>query len=221
MVTGDLRIRRFTPMAEKVLNVIPTDVGRPIGDIKPNIDLPDLEKLITEAVDTVSPVEREAKDRQGTTYLVRIRPYKNVENRIDGAVLTLFDLEMGRRHDRLMGDQTNTIEAILAVANQPMMVLDSRNRLMAANDHFYRTFSLNREAVMGKSVYELSDGQWQRPQLKELLERQLPRDRRVNGCTIGEMPVDGTASEISVDANCVGTGENTMAILAINLKSQG
>jgi two-component system CheB/CheR fusion protein len=100
MVTSDLRIRRFTPMAEKVLNLIPGDVGRPISDIKPNIDVPDLEKLIVEAVDTVSPIEREAKDKQGTTYLVRIRPYKNVENRIDGAVLALFDLEMARRQDR-------------------------------------------------------------------------------------------------------------------------
>jgi two-component system CheB/CheR fusion protein len=51
MIAQDLRIRRFTPMAERVLNLIPTDIGRPISDIKPNIDCPDLEKLIAEAVD--------------------------------------------------------------------------------------------------------------------------------------------------------------------------
>jgi len=45
IVTIDLRIRRFTPMAEKILNLIPGDVGRPIGNIKPNIDCPDLEQL--------------------------------------------------------------------------------------------------------------------------------------------------------------------------------
>jgi two-component system CheB/CheR fusion protein len=100
MVTNDLRIRRFTPMAEKILNLIPTDIGRPIGQIKPNIDCTDLEKLITESVDTASIREQECRDRNGNAYLVRVRPYKNVENRIDGAVLVLIDLaEANRRYD--------------------------------------------------------------------------------------------------------------------------
>lgn len=95
MVSGDLRIRRFTPTAEKVLNLIPTDVGRPISDIKPNIDCADLEQLITDTVESVTPRERQVKDRMGHWYSLRIRPYKNVENRIDGAVLALFEM-----HDR-------------------------------------------------------------------------------------------------------------------------
>src|SRR5207245_9760106 len=81
MVTTDLRIRRFTPTAEKVLNLIPTDIGRPISDIKPNIDCPDLEKLITEVIDTITIREREVKDRHGRWYSMRIRQYKNVDNR--------------------------------------------------------------------------------------------------------------------------------------------
>jgi two-component system CheB/CheR fusion protein len=93
MVSNDLRIRRFTPMAEKVLNLIATDIGRPIGDIKPNIDYPDLEKLIAEAVDTMTIQEREVQDRNGNRLQLRIRPYKNVENRIDGAVLALFEMD--------------------------------------------------------------------------------------------------------------------------------
>ncbi len=104
MVTNDLRIRRFTPMAEKILNLIPTDIGRPIGDIKPNIDCPDLERLITEAVDSVSIREQDCQDRNGNPYLLRVRPYKNVENRIDGAVLVLIDVaEANRRYDTSSG----------------------------------------------------------------------------------------------------------------------
>jgi two-component system CheB/CheR fusion protein len=91
MVASDLRIRRFTPMAERVLNLIPSDVGRPISDIKPNIDCPDLEKLIQDAIDTFTIQERQVRDRSGNWYSLRIRPYKNVENRIDGAVLALID----------------------------------------------------------------------------------------------------------------------------------
>src|SRR5262245_10583147 len=64
IVASDLRIRRFTPMAERVLNLIPADVGRPISHIKPNIDCPDLEELIHEVVDRVVPQERHVQDRQ-------------------------------------------------------------------------------------------------------------------------------------------------------------
>src|SRR6185437_11253310 len=53
MVTTDLRIRRFTPAAERILNLIPGDLGRPIGHIKPNIQCPNLEELIADAIDTV------------------------------------------------------------------------------------------------------------------------------------------------------------------------
>jgi two-component system CheB/CheR fusion protein len=93
IVTADLRIRRFTPMAEGLLNLIPGDVGRPIGNIKPNFEGPELGQLCAEVVDTVAVVEREVRDRQGRAYSLRIRPYKNLENRIEGAVLTLFDIE--------------------------------------------------------------------------------------------------------------------------------
>jgi two-component system CheB/CheR fusion protein len=97
IVTSDLRIRRFTPMAEKLLNLIPGDVGRPIGNIKPNIECPDLEQLWAEVVDSMTVTEREVQDRQGRTYSLRIRPYRNLENRIEGAVLTLFDIEQQRK----------------------------------------------------------------------------------------------------------------------------
>ncbi len=95
IVGADLGIRRFTPMAEKVLNLIPTDIGRPISQIKPNIECPTLEKLIARVIDTVTIHETNVRDSEGRWYSLRIRPYKNVENRIDGAVLALFDISHG------------------------------------------------------------------------------------------------------------------------------
>src|SRR6187200_2186831 len=89
-------------MAEKVLNLIPADLDRPIGHIKPNIDVPDLEQLILEAIDTVAPVEREVRDKGGRWFSLRIRPYKNVDNKIDGAVLTLFDVDVTKRSELRM-----------------------------------------------------------------------------------------------------------------------
>ena len=97
IVGSDLRIRRFTPMAEKVLNLIPSDIGRVIAQINPNIDCPNLEQLIVECVDTVVPVEQDVQDRQGRWYSLRIRPYKSLDNKIDGAVVALFDVDALKR----------------------------------------------------------------------------------------------------------------------------
>jgi two-component system CheB/CheR fusion protein len=93
MVSRDLRLRRFTPLAEKVFNLIPTDVGRPISDIKPNLPAIDLPKLITGVIDSLGPHESEVQDGQGRTYALRIRPYITHDNKIDGASIVLLDID--------------------------------------------------------------------------------------------------------------------------------
>ena len=98
MVGTDLRIRRFTPAAGRLLNVMSGDVGRLITDLRLCIDVPDLEALLAEVIDTMTPKERDVQDDQGRWYAMQLRPYKTADARIDGAVLTLFDIdEMTRR----------------------------------------------------------------------------------------------------------------------------
>ncbi len=97
MVGRDLRVRRFTPLAEKLLNLIPTDTGRPISDIKPNLQVHDLSKLITTVIDTLMPHESEVQDTGGRWYSLRIRPYVTMDNVIDGASIVLLDIDSIKR----------------------------------------------------------------------------------------------------------------------------
>lgn len=133
IVSNDLRIRRFTPIAEHVLNLTASDVGRPIGHIKPNIDCPDLESLIVEVVERVTPYEREVRDRQGAWYSMRIRPYKNLENRVDGAVIALVDVSVPRLRGAQIQDARMLEEALLDLIERPTVVLDESLRVRAAN----------------------------------------------------------------------------------------
>jgi len=96
MVSQDLRIRRFTPAAEKTLNIIASDVGRPIGHLKPNFACPDLEGLIAHVIDSVSIYDGEVETTDGRKLAMQIRPYKSVNNQIDGAVLALFEVPTAR-----------------------------------------------------------------------------------------------------------------------------
>jgi two-component system CheB/CheR fusion protein len=92
MLGRDLRIRRFTPIAERIFNLLPADVGRPLTDIMPRIDVPDLHRQLLEVLETLASKELEVRDREGRWYIMRLRPYR-VENTIDGVVLTFFDID--------------------------------------------------------------------------------------------------------------------------------
>ena len=97
MLGRDLRIRRFTPPAEKAFNLIQTDVGRPIGHIKPNLRLDDFPGVITRVIDTLAPYEGEVQDMTGRWHSLRIRPYVTTDNKIDGASIVLIDIDALRR----------------------------------------------------------------------------------------------------------------------------
>ena len=92
MIGSDLNIRRFTPQAQKFLGLIPADVGRPLMNISPTIEIPEFQSLVLQVMANVRPVERELKDRENGRYQLRILPYRTPENKIDGAVITIVDI---------------------------------------------------------------------------------------------------------------------------------
>ncbi len=170
IVASDLRIRRFTPMAERLLNLIASDVGRPIGHIKPNIECPDLESLIVQAIDTVTPQEREVQDAQGSWFALRIRPYKNVENRIDGAVLALFDIHAAKVQEDELRRARRYADGILNGVPLPVVVLDPAYRIMRANDAFCTTFGYTTDMIAGRSLFDLDKRSWDVPALRKHLD---------------------------------------------------
>ena len=97
MLDAGLRIRRFNNGAQRLLNLIPADTGRSINDLKTTLVLDDLDKIITGVIDTLEVRELEVRDRSGRSYVLRIRPYKTTDNKIDGAVLVLIDIDELRK----------------------------------------------------------------------------------------------------------------------------
>jgi two-component system CheB/CheR fusion protein len=92
MIGSDLTIRRFTPKAQKFLGLIAGDIGRPLSNINPSIEIADLQAMVAQVVSDFRPLEREITDRMGVHYQFKILPYRTVENKIDGAVITIVDM---------------------------------------------------------------------------------------------------------------------------------
>ncbi len=181
IVASDLRIRRFTPMAERVLNLIPADVGRPISHIKPNIDFPELERLVGEVIDTMTFQEREVRDRQGNWYSLAIRPYKNLENRIDGAVLALFDVSTQKRQEIEIARARDFAAAVVECARDPLLVLDSGLKVQMANRAFRELFDVSSMNIEGRSIDELADARGRAAAMREIIRKVLADGRPVEG----------------------------------------
>jgi two-component system, chemotaxis family, CheB/CheR fusion protein len=90
---NDLRVMNFTPAITQMLHLVETDVGRPIAHIKAKIPIEELYEDVRKVVRTLASAEREltAPD-SGTRYIVRILPYRSIDNFIAGVVITFIDV---------------------------------------------------------------------------------------------------------------------------------
>lgn len=151
MVWQDLRIRRFTPLAERHFNLIATDVGRPIGDIKLNLEIADLPQLLTEAVNTVSIREMEVQDRHGRWYLMRIRPYRTLENKIDGAVIVLIDIDTLKANQAVLERQGKLLEQ----THEAIFARDPVGEILYWNRGAELLYGYSRAEALGRSKFDL------------------------------------------------------------------
>ncbi|MBK1716989.1 chemotaxis protein CheB [Thiocystis violacea] len=169
-VDHQLRITRFTPTATQLIKLIPTDIGRPVGDIVSNILNYEsfVEDVWAVLADLVSR-EKEVQTRQGAWYMMRIGPYRTLDNVIEGAVITFMDISTGKRDQEALGEARVLAEGIVDTVREPLLVLDSTLRLISANRSFYREFQVTPAQSEGQLLYELGDGQWDIPALRERL----------------------------------------------------
>jgi two-component system, chemotaxis family, CheB/CheR fusion protein len=91
MVGADLSVRRFTPQATAMLGLMASDVGRPIPRLKLKIDVANLEQLMQDVIQEVQPKQYQVQDHEGNWCRLRITPYRTLDNRIDGVVLSVVD----------------------------------------------------------------------------------------------------------------------------------
>ncbi|MFZ0034735.1 MAG: chemotaxis protein CheB [Sedimentisphaerales bacterium] len=173
MVGTDLCVRRITPQTEKVLNIISSDIGRPINKIKLSIDIPDLEKTLSDVIESLRPKTFEIKSREGSWYSVYIRPYRTLDNKINGVVAIFIDITEHRKAQQTIEEARAYAENIVETMREPLIVLDTDLKVISANRSFYQTFKVDHKKTEGRLIYDLGNRQWDIPRLRHLLENLL------------------------------------------------
>jgi hypothetical protein len=129
LLAPDLKVRRATAAAEALLNLVPSDVGRRLTDLRAHVELADLQSLVTQVVRTVTPLEREVRDDAGRAYRMHVRPYTTRDRKIDGVVILWQDAPSGDQTRRGIADTA----PFLAAIREPAAIVGADLSVVATN----------------------------------------------------------------------------------------
>jgi two-component system, chemotaxis family, CheB/CheR fusion protein len=214
----DLRIRRFTPMAESVLNLIPTDVGRPFRQIAPNLIVSDWDQLFSEVLDQLHTVEREVQDREGRWYTLRMRPYKTGNNKADGVLVALVNITEEVEARRVIQESEATTRALLESASQSILAVDRSGTVRVANRMTEQMFGYNRDELLGQRLSILHPERFRERHdrhLAEFFSAPLSRPMGTGLELLGRCK-DGTEFPMEASLGHIETKDGTFAVCFVS-----
>ena len=153
----------------RFFNLIASDVGRSIGDIRSKAGYDDLHVDARAVLDTLQARGAELRAEDGKWFSMRILPYRTKENTIDGVVATFVDITDRKLAEKKMLEAKLFAENIVDTMSESLLTLDSELNVLSANASFYRSFDTTREATENRRLRELDDGRWNIPLLEERL----------------------------------------------------
>ncbi len=157
-VDHELRIQRFTPTVTQVINLILTDVGRPVGHIVSNlVGYDSLVADVRAVLDTLAPKEVEVQTQAGAWYLLRIRPYRTLNNVIEGAVITFTDItEMEKARAALRESEVmRRLAVVVRDAHDAITVQDLDGRILAWNPGAERMYGWSEAEALAMNIRDL------------------------------------------------------------------
>jgi two-component system CheB/CheR fusion protein len=180
---SELKIKRFTSHAVKLIHLIQSDIGRPINHVVSNLKYGKLADDAGEVLRKPGLKEMEVEGKDGRWYLMRMLPYRTTDNVLDGVVISFLDVhERKTAADKIeslnqsLQEARDFADATIATLREPLVVLNQDLRVVSANPSFYRTFQVSPGSTEGRLIYELGNRQWDIPGLRELLEKIIPEN---------------------------------------------
>jgi two-component system, chemotaxis family, CheB/CheR fusion protein len=119
----------------------------------------------------------EAEDKKH--YSVRILPYRTMDNAIDGVVVGFLEITDLKRAERRLEESKLIAEGIVDIIREAFVVLDADLNIRSANGMFYALFKANPKDTLDRRIYDVGDGQWNIPQLRDFLQKIIPKNARV------------------------------------------
>lgn len=150
-VDAELNIGRFTPATKDLLNLISSDIGRPLIDIRPKFTDENLMHDVDQVLAKLMPIEAELMTENGRCFLRRILPYRTGDNRITGVVITFIDISERNASE----EKARLLAAVIRDSNDAVMVSDLNGRITHWNRGAQLMYGWSEQEALKKTVFDL------------------------------------------------------------------
>jgi two-component system CheB/CheR fusion protein len=199
----DLRIRRFTETAQKLLQLAPGDVGRSISALDGFAGGKPMQQRAAEVMSTLVPGEDEVLAINHRWYGLRIKPYRTSDHAIRGAVITLADIDMRKRAQDMAHDVAEYARQFLAAIVQPLVIVDDKLRVLWVNDAYCKQFLVTADEIVGQPLATGVGREWATPELVDRLQGALREGTGLTNVAVEHQPKDRPARTVRIGANRV------------------
>ena len=204
-VDHNLCILRFTPAATKIINLIPSDLGRPVDHLVSNlIGYDSLKEDVQKVLDTLIPKEIEVQTKEGQWYIMRIQPYRTLDNIIEGAVITFVDISetvQMREALRKANKQMARLAIVVRDANDAITVQDLNGRLLAWNPGAERMYGWSETEALKMNIRDLIPKAYLEEALSKII--QLNQLETLEPSRSKRIRKDGTVADVSITSTAL------------------
>jgi two-component system, chemotaxis family, CheB/CheR fusion protein len=212
----DLRIRRYTAVAEKLFQMITSDIGRPIDIIDPFIEPNKLRVKVRSVIETLSTLEEDVLASNQRWYALRISPYQTLDRSIRGALVSLSDIDLRKRTTEVTTDLTAYPARFLAAISHPLLIVDKDRRVLWANDAFMAVFHTREGEPIGHLITTLGKKEFANPGLQDLLRRALSVGTGFRDYRMGFHTDKGEEIHLRIGGSRIpASGDNALVLLSI------
>jgi len=207
---SNLRIRSFTPRVTELFSITPSDEGRPITDFAHHLEYDGLVSDTRRVLDQLTPIEREIRTKEQRWYQTRMRPYRTVDNKIDGIVVSFVEITQRRRAEERF---RLAVEAALS----GMIMVDGDGRVILLNVQAEKLFGYGRDELIGQKVEMLVPGRFRanHPGLRAGYMTQPTVRPMGTGRDLFAQRKDGSEFPVEISLSPIATDQGTMVLAAI------
>ncbi len=225
ILDAGLRVRRFTPKAATLLNLIPSDVGRPFGNIASNLDVSDWKGLFAEVTGRRRSVEREVSDPNGHRYSMRLQPFRVEADQVEGVLIVILDTDLiYRQRDEaqasanlaraeLARSEVN-LRALMECTPQFVVGVNADQNIVFATGSIEKTFGYRPEELIGRPLQILipENARERHAEHQNAYFRNMQSRPMGIGLDLEARRKDGTTLPVEIALSVINTPEGTIAV---------